>query len=158
MRLQDVMTDQVYKVSPDTTAETAWAIMSMRRIHHLVVTEDGRVVGLLSARDFGRIKGRRARERRTVGALMSLDVVTASPATTVRLAANIMRGRAIGCLVVVAGGRVVGIVTAADLLDLIDRDSGGPVPAPPRRRSRHVVHPVHHRGASQGVSSPSLRS
>ena len=37
MRVQDVMTDEVYKVSPDTTAEDAWNLMRMRRIHHLVV-------------------------------------------------------------------------------------------------------------------------
>jgi acetoin utilization protein AcuB len=119
MRLQDVMTDQVYKVSPDTTAEIAWSLMRMRRIHHLVVTQDGRIVGLLSARDFGAIKGARARERYTVADLMNRQVVTASPATPVRRAANVMRGHAIGCLVVVERGRIVGIVTAADLLDLL---------------------------------------
>ena len=57
MRVQDVMTDQVYKVSPDTTAEDAWNLMGMRRIHHLVVTQAGRIVGLLSARDFAGVKG-----------------------------------------------------------------------------------------------------
>jgi CBS domain-containing protein len=120
MRLQDVMTDQVYQVSPDTSAEIAWNIMSMHRIHHLVVTQDGRIVGLLSARDFGRIKGRRARERHSVGDLMTLNVTTASPTTTVRRAANMMHGSAIGCLVIVDRRRIVGIVTVADLLDVID--------------------------------------
>jgi CBS domain-containing protein len=114
------MTDQVYQVSPDTSAEIAWNIMSMHRIHHLVVTQDGRIVGLLSARDFGRIKGRRARERHSVSDLMTLNVTTASPTTTVRRAANMMHGSAIGCLVIVDRGRIVGIVTAADLLALIE--------------------------------------
>lgn len=122
MRLQDVMTDRVYKVSPEATAEIAWNIMSMRRVHHLVVTQDGRIVGLLSARDFAPIKTRRARELHRVADLMTQKVVTASPATPIRRAANIMRGRAIGCLVVVnEGGHIVGIVTAADLLNLMDR-------------------------------------
>ena len=122
MRLQDVMTDRVYKVSPETNAEIAWNIMSMRRIHHLVVTRAGRIVGLLSDRDFGRIKTRRARELYRVADLMTLKVVTASPATPIRRAADIMRRRAIGCLVVVnEGGHIVGIVTAADLLNLLDR-------------------------------------
>jgi CBS domain-containing protein len=121
MRVQDVMTEQVYKVSPETTAEAAWNIMSMRRIHHLVVTQDGHVVGLLSARDFDHVKTRSARERTTVADLMTPKVVTASPATSIRRAANMLRGRATDCLVVNEGGRIVGIVTAADLLDLIDR-------------------------------------
>ena len=55
MRVQDVMTDQVYRVTPDTTAEDAWNLMRIRRIHHLVVTQAGRIVGLLSARDFGEV-------------------------------------------------------------------------------------------------------
>lgn len=119
MRLQDVMTEQVYKVSPETNADIAWNIMSMRRIHHLVVTEHGRVVGLLSARDFGRTKTRRASERHTVADLMTMNVVTAAPGTSTSRAAKMMRGRAIGCLVVAAGGRIVGIVTLADLLDAL---------------------------------------
>lgn len=121
MRLSDVMTDRVYQVSPDTTADIAWELMRLRRIHHLVVTEDSRIVGVLSARDFGGIKGRRARESRTVADLMTLTVVTASPATSLRRAANIMRGYGIGCLVVVDRRRIVGIVTAADLLELLDQ-------------------------------------
>lgn len=135
MRVQDVMTDQVYKVSPDTTADIAWEIMRMRRIHHLVVTHEGRIVGLLSARDFGRIKGRHARKLHTVGELMTINVVTASPATSIRRAANIMRGRAIGCLVIVNAGRIVGVVTAADLLDLIDRSVEPADSLEPRRAS-----------------------
>jgi len=130
MRLHDVMTDHVYQVSPDTTADIAWELMRLRRVHHLVVTEDSRIVGVLSARDFGEIKGRRARESTTVADLMTRTVVTASPATSLRRAANIMRGRAIGCLVVVEDRRIVGIVTAADLLDLVhqrlDRRVSGP--------------------------------
>ncbi len=38
-----------------------------------------------------------------------------------REAANLLRGRAIGCLPVVSGERIVGIVTITDLLELIGR-------------------------------------
>jgi predicted transcriptional regulator len=60
MRVQDVMTDRGYRVGADTSAEDAWNIMRMRRIHHLivVVSQAGRTVGLLSARDFSELKGR----------------------------------------------------------------------------------------------------
>ncbi len=129
MRVQDVMTDQVYKVSPDTTAEDAWNLMRMHRIHHLVVTQAGRIVGLLSARDVGGIKRARARGLHRVADLMTQRVVTISPTTPIRRAANVMRGHAIGCLVVVSGGRVVGIVTVADLLELMGRGLDRPVPA-----------------------------
>jgi signal-transduction protein with cAMP-binding, CBS, and nucleotidyltransferase domain len=125
MRVQDVMTDQVYKVSPDTTAEDAWNVMRMRRIHHLMVTEAGRIVGLLSARDFGGVKGARARELYTVADLMTTDVATITPKTPIRTAANVLRGHSIDCLIVVTGGRLVGIVTVADLLEQMGRGLNG---------------------------------
>jgi acetoin utilization protein AcuB len=118
MRVQDVMTDQVYKVSPETTAEDAWNVMRMRRIHHLVVAQGGRIVGLVSARDFGGIKGDHARELYKVADLMTRRVVTVSPKTPTRRAANVMRDHSTGCLAVVKEGRLVGIVTDADLLEL----------------------------------------
>ena len=114
MRVQDVMTDRVYTVSPYIPSEDAWNLMRLRRIHHLVVTEDGSIVGVLSARDFSGVKGPRARERHTVADLMTRHAVTISPTTPVNKAANIMQGRSIGCLVVVTGRRIVGIVTVAD--------------------------------------------
>ena len=57
MRVQDVMTDQVLTVSPGIAAEDAWNTMRMRRIHHLVVTRAGRIVGLLSDGDVGGERG-----------------------------------------------------------------------------------------------------
>jgi CBS domain-containing protein len=47
--------------------------------------------------------------------------VTVEPTRTVRQAANLMRGRSIGCLVVVEAGRAIGIVTVSDLLELVGR-------------------------------------
>lgn len=118
MRLQDVVTDQVFEVSPETSAQIAWDLMRLRRVHHLVVTHEGRIVGILSARDVGRIKGARARELQTVGDVMTRDVVTVPITTPIRKAAEIMRSRGIGCLVAVKAGRIAGIVTDADLPDL----------------------------------------
>ena len=148
MRVQDVMTDQVYKVTPGTTAEDAWNIMRIRRIHHLVVTQAGRIVGLLSARDFDGVKGSLERELHTVADLMTRHVVTVTPRTPIRTAANVLRGHSIGCLVVVTEGRLVGIVTVADLLEQMGRGLGGPL-ATPRRWTLHhrVPHKKQHGAA-----------
>jgi acetoin utilization protein AcuB len=137
MCVQDVMTDEVYTVSPDTTADIAWNLMRMRRIHHLVVIQAGRIVGLLSARDFGGIRGGRARRLHIVADLMTRYVVTVSPTTPIRRAANVMQGHSIGCLVVVSGRRIVGIVTVADLLDLMGGGLDSPIATPLRRTIRH---------------------
>ena len=121
MRVQDVMTEDVETIAPTSSAEDAWELMRRHDIHHVVVTRESRVVGLLSHRDAGGKQGALVRRGRTVAELMTSPVVTVEPTATVRKAANLMRGHSIGCVVVAARGRVVGIVTVADLLDLLGR-------------------------------------
>ena len=121
MRVQDVMTSSVKTIAPTAAAEDAWNMMRSTRIHHLVVIEGRRVVGVLSDRDAGGRRGASVRMNSVVADLMTAPAVTIEPTMTVRQAANVMRGRSIGCLVVVASGRTVGIVTVSDLLELVGR-------------------------------------
>lgn len=137
MRVQDVMTPGVQTVSAMTTAEDAWNLMRTKRVHHLVVTDGRRVVGVLSDRDAGGRRGAPVRKDRTVADLMTERVVTVTPTTPVRKAANLMRGRSIGCLVVTSGDRVAGIVTAADLLELLGRGIDHPTAATKRWTLKH---------------------
>ena len=127
MRIEDIMTKTVWSVAPDASAEVAWEQMQKRRIHHLVVMEGARVVGILSERDLGSSRGERVRHNRSVAELMTPHVVVAAPETTLKKAANLLRGRVIGCLPVVDGKTLVGIVTTTDLLDLIGRGAERPV-------------------------------
>jgi acetoin utilization protein AcuB len=50
---------------------------------------------------------------------MTEPVVSGHPEMTLRQAANRMRGRSIGCLPVMEGDDLVGIVTTTDLLELL---------------------------------------
>jgi CBS domain-containing protein len=85
VRVQDVMTKGVKTIAPTTTAEDAWNLMRLNRIHHLVVTKN-RVVGVLSDRDAGGRRGAAVRENSTVAELMNTPAVTVEPTTTVRQA------------------------------------------------------------------------
>ena len=49
--VREVMTRKVSCVSPDTTVETCMALMTGKRIRHLPVLEDGRLIGLVSIGD-----------------------------------------------------------------------------------------------------------
>ena len=148
MRVQDVMTTAVQTISPSTPAEEAGNLMRAKGIHHLVVCDGPRVVGLLSDRDIGGRHGAPIRENRIVSDLMTERVVTVSPTRTVRQAANLMRGRSIGCLVVVSKDRTLGIVTVADLLELIGRGAERPVVTTPRRLLQHrAPHRKRHRAS-----------
>jgi acetoin utilization protein AcuB len=105
------------------------------------------VVGVLSDRDAGGRAGASVRARSSVADLMTTPVVTTEPDATVRQIANLMRGRTIGCLPVTDRGRVVGIVTVSDLLELLGR--GVDRPATPRRRTLNFRGPHgKHRGAT----------
>ena len=46
-----VMTDEVICISPDQTAEKCMVVMTDKRIRHLPVLEDGRLIGLISIGD-----------------------------------------------------------------------------------------------------------
>lgn len=94
--------------------------MRQRRIHHLVVTQGSELRGVVSERDLGGSKLPKTLGRSTVEDLMTSPVVTVTTRTLVRRAATLMKGRSIGSLVVTsANGKVAGIVTVANLLDLI---------------------------------------
>jgi CBS-domain-containing membrane protein len=99
--------------------------------------EGHKPVGVVSERDLGGPKGAEVRRGRTVGDLMSQPLVTATPQTTVREAANLLRGHLVGCLPLLERGRIVGIVTLSDLLDLIGRGVERPVARGKRWTLRH---------------------
>lgn len=130
------MTRGVVTVPQHLFAQEAHAKMRERRIHHLVVLDRRqRVVGLVSDRDLGGPNGSRLRDGRAVSEFMTREIASARTDDTVRSVANKLRGRAIGCLPVFAGDRLVGIVTVTDLLDMIGRGMTREAPRSERRRA-----------------------
>ncbi len=136
MRLQEIMSTRVITIGPDEPASAAWSRMEREGIRHLVVAEGRRPLGVLSERDLGGRKGGAVRRGRTVRDLMTRHVASARPSTTLREAANLMRGRLIGSLPVVEDGRVVGIVTATDVLEELGRGSSRPAVRAKRQSMR----------------------
>ncbi|MCC6195621.1 MAG: CBS domain-containing protein [Burkholderiales bacterium] len=136
MRLDEIMSVQVVAVGPEERAGAAWLTMQRERIRHLIVMDGARLVGVLSERDLGGRGGADLRRGRVVRELMAPRVATASPGTTLRQAANMMRGRLIGCLPVLQDERVVGIVTATDVLEELGRGSTRPTVRAKRRDMR----------------------
>ena len=125
MRVAELMKPRVETVSVGESAEVARQRMRQKRIRHLVVTSGRDVVGVVSDRDLEEAGS--LRRVQTVGEVMTSPVVTARPETTLRQAANLLRGRAIGCLPVLENGRLVGIVTTTDLLELVGKGAERPV-------------------------------
>lgn len=128
MRLAEIMSKAVSTAKATDSAETAWQRMRLQRISHLVVMDHGEPVGIVSESDLGGEAGAPVREGRQVQDLMNGPIVTAEPTTTIREAANLMRGGAIGCLPVLDEGKLAGIVTTTDLLEVLGRGAIRPSP------------------------------
>lgn len=143
MRVSEIMSAPVYRIGADDTATDAWETMRFRRTRHLVVNDaEGRVIGVISASDLGGKNGELVRAGRRVRDLMTAKLVTAHPDTTVREAANLMRGHSVNCLPVFNDrDHLKGIVTVIDLLELIGRGTERPMKTPERAvlKDRGVV-------------------
>jgi len=120
------MSADVVAIDANQSAEVAWSRMQRHGIRHMVVVDDGHLVGVVSERDLGGRSGGEIRRGRAVRELMTPNPVSAQPETTLRQAANLMRSRKIGSLPVLDGDRLVGIVTATDVLDELGRGSSRP--------------------------------
>lgn len=147
VRVGEIMNTQLVTIEPKEAAEVAWSRMQRRSMRHLVVTENGRLRGILSERDLGGRRGTETRKGRLVQDLMTPRVVSTKSNTTLHRAANLMGGRRIGCLPVLEEGRLVGIVTATDVFDELGRRGRraplpGWVPRPVKRRSGRTAAPL----------------
>jgi len=122
MRVYEVMSKAVETIKPKVAASEAKTRMRQKKIHHLVVTEGAKLQGIISDRDLGGPKLSRGLGKSTVSDLMTSPVLTVTTRTLVRRAASLMKGQSVGSLVVTAAnGKVAGIVTVSDLLELLAR-------------------------------------
>lgn len=120
LSVRDVMSTDLVTVAPTEVARRAYELMRDRRIRHLpVLSSDGRLVGVLSDRDLRPILLSPGLTGATVGELMSESLTTISPDALVEDAASLLVVKKIGCLPVVDGTRLVGIVTETDLLAVL---------------------------------------
>lgn len=126
--VRDSMTREVVVVGPETTAAEALALCRGNRIRHLPVVEGGRLVGLISDRDLrsatpalGDPDRAAALRRIRVVDEMVRDVATAYPEDPIEDAAMAMYERKIGCLPVVDGEDLVGIITSSDVMRALAR-------------------------------------
>lgn len=128
MLVRDIMSSPAVAVPPEATLEDCYRMMQEKRIRHLLVVDGKRLVGVITDRDLRLATSTLAPSPfpadSRVSSVMSRPPLTADPSDPVEDAARTMRERKIGCLPVVEGEKVVGIVTGLDLLDAILRMTG----------------------------------
>ncbi len=99
----------------------AYQLLLQHRFRHLVVTDhDGLLVGIITGTDFLSHLGLEYfMEFKSVGQVMSRDVVTLKSSLSVFTAMKLMNDRRISSLVIEDNGYPIGIITERDLLRLI---------------------------------------
>lgn len=111
------MSTDLFTVSPDDLIDLAASVMDWRHIRHVPVEDqEGRLVGLITHRGLLRMMIQNAKLT-TVREIMIPDPVTVSPSTSSLEAMEIMRNHRVGCLPVVDGDQLVGIITSYDFLE-----------------------------------------
>lgn len=131
--VREWMRTEVVTVNPELRVERAWELMERRRIRHLPVIQQGRLVGMVTERDLKRAvfaaaplvtvwKAGKPQPTGTPGdlsvqAIMTQGVRTAKPTDTLLSAALLMQNEKVGALPVVDDtGRLVGLISQSDLL------------------------------------------
>jgi acetoin utilization protein AcuB len=122
--VKDSMSRDVATLAPDATAAEALALCREKRIRHLPIVQDGRLVGIVSDRDLrsatptlGDPDRAAALQEIRVGDHMSRQAVTALPEDPIEQAAKQMREEGVGCLPVTEGEELVGILTTSDVVE-----------------------------------------
>ena len=108
----------VESIAPDATVYDAIRRMSDLDIGALVVTDQGKVVGLITERDYARnvfLKGK-ASPTTPVRDVMEDDVLFVGREETARNCMAIMTGQRTRHLLVMEGGELLGIVSIGDLV------------------------------------------
>jgi CBS domain-containing protein len=115
--LAELMTRDLVTVAPEDTLGEAAQKMVDRRVGSAVVSDFGRLVGILTERDLLRAVAARTHSSETrVREWMTADPITGDPETAAGEAAEIMLERGFRHLPVVENGRPVGIVSVRDVL------------------------------------------
>ena len=130
LKVKDIMTTEVFVLHATQTLELVRSLMRIKHVRHVpIVDEDNSFVGLMTHRDLlaqtiSHLADVDEEEQEYLDRhihimnIMKTDVLTADPETDVCTAINMLLENKYGCLPIVSEGRLVGIVTEADFLNL----------------------------------------
>ncbi|MBI2369521.1 MAG: CBS domain-containing protein [Deltaproteobacteria bacterium] len=115
-------------VSPQDTVGQAFSLIQRHKVRHLPVVRDGKLVGIITDRDIRQAfvpvrSGQEGRPRYVlkklrVSELMTPRPLTVTPQTDVVEAATLLNQHRIGGLPVVENGKLVGIITVTDIVNV----------------------------------------
>lgn len=133
MEVRAPMTRHVTVIPESLSVGNAWRIMQERHIRHLPVVNGGKLVGIISDRDLLRHghpapDGELTFTNGCVADIMTLCPIVCPPDASVSNAARLMTEKKIDALPIVSSGKLVGLLTSTDLLQLLIDDTRARIP------------------------------
>ena len=107
--VSEAMNRSVVAVAPDATLAEATEVVRSTGAEHVLVMDEGTLVGILCAAEL-----RGATEDDAVSARMSVPALTVRPDALVEAAALTMFEEGVGCLPVAVGGLILGTVSGEE--------------------------------------------
>lgn len=110
-----------YSITPDTMVYEALEIMVEKNVSALVVIKNEKLAGIFTERDYARkviLKGKASKET-LIGDIMTEDLVTVTPGSSINDCMQLMTSRFIRHLPVVSEGNLVGIISIGDVVKFI---------------------------------------
>lgn len=117
-RLLGTKGEQVWTIGPDATVYEGLELLAENGIGALPVVDEGRLIGIVSERDYARkvVLEDRGSKTTLVREIMTSDVHTVELDSTTTECMNLMTDRRIRHLPVVQDGRLVGLISIGDVV------------------------------------------
>ncbi|MBV9507233.1 MAG: CBS domain-containing protein [Acidobacteriia bacterium] len=115
---------EIWSVAPEATVYDAIALMAEKSIGAVLVLSDRVLVGIVTERDYARkviLQGRSSKDTR-VGEIMTAELVTVGPDSTVDECMRLMTRQRIRHLPVIDQGSLAGMVSIGDLVNAVISD------------------------------------
>ncbi len=117
LKVGHVMSTHLFTVQENDLAVLVVNIMDWKNIHHMPVeNEQGQLVGLLTHTHIRKFQNNTDIHRSIVRDIMTTNVITVKPETTIKNAIALMKNKEIGCLPVKDQNELIGIVTIKDII------------------------------------------
>jgi len=136
MHVEDLMTSNVFTVEPHDMIDRVFFLIHYEKVRHIPVIEKGKVIGMVSDRDMYKALGPKSNSNaiesgkgstelhvvsKKVQNIMRRGIISTTSDAQASDAASLMAEHKIGALPVIDDGKLVGILSATDILRVFSK-------------------------------------